>query len=331
MKLLGRGICMKSKKNCLIVFMLGISFFLVFSALNARSNQWEPSPGYNQLLIWPKGAPDLQPVKGEEIAETSKSLVAGKPWIAVQRVSNPTMTLYPAKGKNTGVTIVVFPGGGYRVLAIDLEGTEICDYFTSKGITCVLLKYRVPHTGPHWNVKKHRRVFPKIHRALQDAQRTIGLLRHRAKELNINPKKIGVLGFSAGGHLVADLSTHFKKRLYPPVDLADEEICRPDFAIPIYPGHMFEQTTRCYQLNPTIPVTKDTPPTFLLHSGNDPVDDIKNSLVYYIALKKAGVPTEMHIYSHGGHAFGLRSTKFPITKWPQLVETWLKTIGMILD
>jgi acetyl esterase/lipase len=128
---------------------------------------------------------------------------------------------------------------------------------------------------------------------------------------------------------VAALSTNFKKRLYPAVDVADKQSCRPDFAVSVYPGHMLENTSKDLQLNPYVPVTSQTPPTFLLQAEDDPVDTVKNSLAYYIALKNAGVPVEMHLYPHGGHAFGLRRTKFPITGWPQLVETWLESIGII--
>jgi acetyl esterase/lipase len=237
------------------------------------------------------------------------------------------MTVYSPTGKNTGAAVVVFPGGGYQILAIDLEGTEVCDWLTSKGITCVLLKYRVP--GERLSPKSG--AYPKSPMALEDAQRTVGLVRFHAEEWHIDPHKIGVLGFSAGGHLVAAVSTHFKKRLYPAVDAADKESCRPDFAVALYPGHMLENTSKDFELNPYIPVTNQTPPTFLLQAEDDPIDTVKNSLVYYAALKKAGVPVEMHLYAHGGHAFGLRRTEHPITGWPQLVETWLATIGMISE
>jgi acetyl esterase/lipase len=236
------------------------------------------------------------------------------------------MTVYAPKGKNTGAAIVVFPGGGYQVLAIDIEGTEVCDWLTKAGITCVLLKYRVPNSGMHGD--GHGQVKPKAPMALEDAQRTMGLVRFHAAEYHLDPHKIGVLGFSAGGHLVADISTHFDKRAYLPVDAADKESCRPDFGVALYPGHLWI-SKQGFELNPDVPVTRQTPPTFLLQAENDPVDSINNSLVYYIALKKAGVPVEMHLYAEGKHAFGLRRTKFPITRWPDLVETWLGTIGII--
>jgi acetyl esterase/lipase len=259
----------------------------------------------------------------------------------VQNVSQPTMTVYSPKEHNTGAAIVVFPGGGYQILAIDLQGTEICEWLTSKGITGVLLKYRVPNSGPHRDPDIRdpnipSQVEPKAPTALEDAQRTVGIVRIHASDYHIDPHKIGVLGFSAGGHLVADISTHFEKRLYPAVDVADKESCRPDFAVALYPGHLCNWpghpcSNNSFELNPHIHVTKQTPPTLLLQAENDDVDPVEESLVFYIALKKAGVPVEMHLYAEGGHAFGIRRTKFPITEWPQLMETWLKTIGMISE
>jgi acetyl esterase/lipase len=140
--------------------------------------------------------------------------------------------------------------------------------------------------------------------------------------------KVGVIGFSAGGHLAAAVSTRFAQRTYPPVDAADELSCRPDFAIVLYPGHLWTPGTDL-SLRPDIRVRADTPPTFLLHAEHDQVDDVKHSLAYYVALQKAGVPTEMHLYAQGGHAFGLRPTKLPIGRWPALVEQWLHTMGML--
>jgi acetyl esterase/lipase len=315
------GILMKPS-----IFALCVVF--AFSGLNAQTPAWQPSPGHTQVPIWPGAVPDAQPVAGPEDTATVKDpLVAGRPWVQVAKVSRPTMTVYAPKEKNTGAAVVVFPGGGYWVLAIDLEGTEVCDWLTSKGITCVLLKYRVP--GEHLSPRSG--AYPKSPIALEDAQRTVGLVRFHAAEWGIDPHKIGVLGFSAGGHLVAAVSTHFKQRLYRAVDAADKESCRPDFGVAVYPGHMLENTSKPFELNPYVPVTSQTPPTFLVQAEDDPIDTVKNSLVYYAALKKAGVPVEMHLYAQGGHAFGLRRTKLPVTGWPQLVETWLGTIGMISE
>ncbi len=298
-----------------------LAFCVVFALgdLRGQTNVWQPSAGHTQIPIWPGAVPDAKPVPGPEFAETTRELFAGKPAVVVRNVSRPTMTVYSPKGTNTGAAVVVFPGGGYTCLAIDLEGTEVCDWLTSKGITGVLLKYRVPtpRVGAYFESPL----------ALEDAQRTVGLVRFHAAEWHIDPHKIGVIGFSAGGHMVTALSTHFDKRLYPAVDAADKESCRPDFAIALYPGHLW-YAHKALVLNPNVRVTSHTPPTFLLQAQNDPVDNVNNSLVYYIALKNAGVPVEMHLYAEGKHAFGLRRTELPITRWPQLVETWLQTIGM---
>ena len=300
---------------------------LAFSGLSEQTPAWQPSPGHTQVRIWPGPVPDAVPVAGpEDTATVNDPLVAGRPWVQVGKVSRPEMTLYSPKGKNTGAAVVVFPGGGYWILAIDLEGTEVCDWLTSRGITCVLLKYRVPGEG----LFPRSGPYPKSPMALEDAQRTVGLVRFHAVEWHIDPHKIGVLGFSAGGHLVAAMSTRFKQRLYPAVDAADKESCRPDFAVAIYPGHL-SLAANSLGLNPDIHVTGQTPPTFLLQNEDDPVDRVEHSLSYYAALKKAGVPVEMHLYAQGGHGFGLRRTKLPVTGWPQLVETWLGTIGMISE
>jgi acetyl esterase/lipase len=287
--------------------------------VNAQTHVWQPSPGPTQVLIWPGPAPGAQPLPGPESVTMFTNLVAGKPCVRVDNVLQPTMTVYSPKGTNRGVAVVVFPGGGYQCLAIDLEGTEICDWLTSRGITGVLLKYRVPTP-----VVGRYRESPQ---ALQDAQRTVGLLRYHAPKWHIHPNKIGVIGFSAGGHVVAALSTQFGRRLYPAVDAADNASCRPDFAMALYPGHLWQKDANL-RFNPKLSVTSNTPPTFLLQAQNDPVDNVNNSLAYYIALKNARVPVEMHLYAQGGHAFGLRRTRFPITEWPRLVERWLRTIGM---
>lgn len=213
-----------------------LSFFalcVVFASggLSAQKTAWQPSTGHMQVPIWRGAVPDMRPVAGPENVTTAESLVAGRRWTAVGNVSQPTMRVYSPKGKNTGAAVVVFPGGGYQILAIDLEGTEVCDWLTPRGITCVLLKYRVTDVGLY----PKSGFFPESPMALEDAQRTLGLVRLHAAEWHIDPHKIGVLG--SGGHLSAAISTHFEQRLYPPVDAADQESCRPDFAVAIYPGH----------------------------------------------------------------------------------------------
>lgn len=334
-------------------FIFGLCVLFTSGGLCAQMSTWQPSPGHTQVPIWPGKAPDAQPAMGPETMKTdTKDLVAGKPYIYINNVSRPTMTVYSPEGKNTGAAIVVFPGGGYSILAIDLEGTEVCDWLTSRGITCVLLKYRVPGEEPYPKSAPYPKSgpYPESPMALEDAQRTLGLVRFHALQWHIDPHKIGVLGFSAGGHLVVAMSTEFEKRLYPAVDAADKESCRPDFAVAIYPGHLSVAAAEWdaslvpgehpvhpasaaneVALSPHIHVNKQTPPTFLLQAEDDHVDGVDQALAYYIALKNAGVPAEMHLYAQGGHGFGLRQTKLPITEWPELVEAWLRTIGVILE
>ena len=301
----------------------------------AQQPAWQPPPGHLTIPVWPGAAPGAQ---ANPPAETSRltgkeQLIAGRPILIEANVSVPTLTLYAAnytttKGDHSPrPAVVVFPGGGYNILAIDLEGTEVCDWLTSAGINCVLLKYRVPNTGP----------YPKSAAALQDAQRAMGLVREHAKEWGIDPKRVGVLGFSAGGHLAAAISTHFDQRLYDPIDDADKLSCRPDFAVVVYPGYLALEDKN-FAANADINPTANTPPTFIVQAEDDPVH-VENAVVYFLALKNAKVPAELHIYAQGGHGYGLRRTEdppgsrpthgMPVTMWPYLMETWLETIKIL--
>jgi acetyl esterase/lipase len=272
------------------------------------------------LDLWPHGAPGAKPTAETEadISKPGDYLVADKPIIRLGNVSQPTLTLYPANSNPSGTAVVVFPGGGYNILAYDLEGTEVCDWLNSINITCVLLKYRVPDTGP----------YPQSPAALQDAQRALGMVRAHAHgdDWHIDPHRIGVLGFSAGGHLAAALSTHFEQRLYDPVDSADEQSCRPDFAVLVYPAYL-SAAEGSLAIAPEIHVTQQMPPTFIVQAEDD-YSYVDSSLAYFAALKSAKVPAELHIYAGGGHGYGLRPTDKPVTHWPELVEKWLRTIGM---
>src|SRR5580658_5595256 len=289
------------------------------SPTQAASPAWAPPPGHLSMAIWPGTPPgataNLPPEINVNAAGTKQ--LAGRPYIRLGNVSTPTITLFKPTGKSTGATVVVFPGGGYQILSMDLEGTEVCDWLNSIGVTCVLLKYRVPDSGP----------YPKSAAALQDAQRTMGLVGQHAAEWGIDPHRIGVLGFSAGAHLAAALSTHFEKRLYDSVDVADQLSCRPDFAVIVYPGYLAiaEQN---FAANADIHPTEQTPPSFIVQAEDDPVH-VENSTVYYLELKNAKVPAELHVYAQGGHGYGLRRTELPVTGWPQLVETWLRTIQIL--
>ncbi len=320
---------------------LKVAFIILLIGLGVTScNQNNPSPKDNttptagiksftvskEIPIWTSSIPDAALITGEETYSDG----------IVKNVSNPTIKIFSPVKENTGAAVLVFPGGGYTKVAVELEGSEICEWLASIGVTGILLKYRVPDSGPHYYKDCHCEKDPIKPLALQDAQRAMGLVRAQAKLWNINPNKIGVMGFSAGGHLVADVSTNYRKRAYSLTDDIDKTNCRPDFGIVMFPGHMTNHTSNPYELNKKLPVDGNTPPSFILQAGNDPIDPIQNSLVYYIALQKAKVHAEYHIYTEGGHAFGLNRTvldnpnwnKLPIADWENLVERWLQTIKM---
>lgn len=296
--------------------LISITIAATSISLFAQQPVWQPAPGHLTLPLWPSGSPGAQASPPAEVNTTTSKdhLVAGRPVFRLGNVSSPTLTLYSPPEKNTGAAVVVFPGGGYRILAIDLEGTEVCDWLNSIGVTCILVKYRVPDTGP----------YPKSPAALQDAQRALGIVRRHAAEWKIDPNRIGVLGFSAGAHLSAALSTHFEKRLYDPIDDADNLSCRPDFAVIVYPGYL-ALSEQGMATNPEINPTEKTPPAFIVQAEDDPVH-VENATNYFLQLKNAKVPAELHIYAQGGHGYGLRRTELPVTTWPQSVEAWLHTI-----
>lgn len=291
----------------------------------SRQMVWQPGPEGTQVPLWPEGLAILPPdsIRPEEVGNGSR-LVAGRKWHWATYVSRPTMTVYRPRGRNTGAAMLVLPGGGYKAVAMDLEGTEVCDWLTKQGITCIVLKYRVPQAWRHDGVERP----PAVQLPVQDAQRAIGLLRHRATSYGIDPRKVGVIGFSAGGHLAAAVS-NATRRTYETVDAADQESARPDFAVLLYPGHLWDERSgkANLKLSPWVEISRNAPPTLLIHSMNDPTDDVRHSLAYGVALHEAGAEVEMHLYAKGGHAFGLRPTPDPITtEWPGLVERWLRSI-----
>jgi acetyl esterase/lipase len=266
------------------------------------------------LKLWPAAAPgDSRDAGPERLTppEQAGGLVAGKPIIRLGNVTTPTLTVYkPAPEKDNGGAALVFPGGGYSILAYDLEGSEICEWLNTLGMTGILVKYRVP-AQPN---------SPRKQAPLQDAQRAISLVRHNAAKWKIDPRRIGVIGFSAGGHLAANLSNNYSLRTYDTVDEADSESMRPDFAMLIYPAYLVGPKDE--NLAPEMKIGPQTPPTFLIQAENDGVR-VENSLVYYAALRKAKVPAEMHLYSEGGHGYGLRPNGLAITSWPVRASEWL--------
>jgi acetyl esterase/lipase len=272
------------------------------------------------VVLWPKGAPGEKGDIGVEhdTSQPGEHLVAGKSVVRLGNVSVPNLTVYrPSKDLDTGAAVVVCPGGGYRILAMDLEGTEICQWLNSIGVTGVLLKYRVPARKG-----QEHYVAP-----LQDAQRALSLARFHAADWQIDPKRIGIMGFSAGGHLSAAASTRFEKRAYEAVDEADHVSCRPDFTMLIYPAYLV--VNKGPELSPELTLTSNTPPTFLVQAEDDHAAPVENSLFYYLALKKAGIPAEMHIFSSGGHGYGMRDAGKSVTSWPQRAEEWMRKLGVL--
>jgi acetyl esterase/lipase len=270
--------------------------------------------------LWPAAAPgDSQALPAEsDLTKPDENQVAGRRVMRLGNVSQPTLTVFrPAKEIDTGAAVVVCPGGGFHILAWDLEGTEVCKWLNSIGVTGVLLKYRVP-------VREGR---ARHEAPLQDAQRALGLVRHHAAEWGIDPQRIGVLGFSAGGHLAASLCTNFDQRTYDRVDAADDVSRRPDFAILIYPAYLIDAKDD-NQIVPHLKVTAQTPPTFLTMAQDDPVN-ADNVLVWALALKQAKVPVGLHLYPSGGHGYGLRRTKSPSTTWPDRAAEWLQEQGLV--
>ena len=272
------------------------------------------------IALWPGTAPGDKGDIGEETDATPAAEKANTPpdqyVIRLTNVTKPTITVYrPAPGQNTGTAVVVCPGGGYSILAYNKEGTEACAWLNSMGVTGVLLKYRVPGRGGE------RYTAP-----LQDAQRALGVVRSHAKEWGIAPDRIGIMGFSAGGHLSATLSTNYETRTYPAVDEADALSCRPDFTMLIYPAYINGPVIGTTA--PEIKVTAQTPPAFIVQAQDDK-NYVESAYVYGLAMKRAGVPVELHIYPTGGHGYGLRPSPNEVSHWPQLAQKWLASGGYL--
>ena len=266
------------------------------------------------IKLFPHGAPG-ETVELTESIKNDGPFTGGKPVMRITNVSTPEITIYPAaKRKNLGAAMIVCPGGGYQILAYDLEGTEICEWLNNLGITAVLLKYRVPR----------RKSLSKHEAPLQDVQRAISYIRAHAKNYDLKPDKIGIMGFSAGAHLSV-MACNSSERTYAAFDTIDEYSCKPNFCLLVYPAYL---SGKEFQLASDIKVTSATPPTILIQAEDD-IPFINSSLFYYYALKKAGVPATLHIYDKGGHGYGIRNTGAPVNEWPQRASTWFKQQGFI--
>lgn len=295
--------------------MLSLVFLLAFSL----AGQTAEKP--TVLDVWP-GMPPGEKEKIEEEKLLEPRTGETKPVKRLTNVSKPTISVFrPVKDKDTGATVLICPGGGFNFLAWDLEGEEVATWLNSQGVTGIILKYRVPRRDGQ--SKDQPPPGP-----LQDAQRALSLVRSKAKDWNLDPKRIGVLGFSAGGFVAASTSTNFDKRTYEAIDDIDKVSCRPDFAVLIYPAYLIAKDKD--DLIPEIRVRKDCPPTFFAHAGDDRVK-ADNSVQMYRALKNDGVAAELHIYSSGGHGFGLRTSDHPCSTWPQRCTDWMRTMKLLTN
>ena len=276
--------------------------------------------------LWPGKVPDESGNIGPERIRMSPKLDRKQVEVTEQTrlitdVSKPTITIYqPAAEKNTGTAMLICPGGGYWDLYWQLEGEEVAAWLNSIGVTGIILKYRVPRRPGE----------PKSEPArgpLQDAQRAVSLVRSKASEWGIDSNRIGIVGFSAGGHLAIATATSFEKRTYEPVDDVDKISCRPDFAIPVYSGYLKAKDKD--ELSPGLHIPTNTPPVFLVHGGEDIISPPEHSVLMYLALRRAGVPTELHVYANTAHDFGVRTNDHPYSKWTESCAAWLRDSGLL--
>jgi acetyl esterase/lipase len=288
-----------------------------------------PAAGADKPLVvnvWPGKPPDETGGIGPEKVRmsprlTRKEVEVTEPTRMVTNVTRPTLTVYrPAKDRDTGAAMVICPGGGYWNLYWQLEGEEVAAWLQSLGVTGIVLKYRVPRRPDEPKGEPARR-------PLQDAQRAVRLVRSKAKMWGIDPKRIGIVGFSAGGHLAVATATGFEKRTYKPVDEVDKLSCRPDFAVAVYPGYLKAKGKD--ELAPGLRVPARTPPIFLAHGGADVISSPEHSLVLYRALKRAGVPAELHVYATAAHDFGVRRSDHPCSTWTRSCADWLRHQGLL--
>jgi acetyl esterase/lipase len=276
--------------------------------------------------LWPGSPPEEPGGIGPERSRMSpaldrKQVEVTEPTRLITDVTKPTLTIHrPPKDTDSGTAMLICPGGGYWNLYWELEGEEVAAWLNSIGITGIILKYRVPRRPDEPKDQPARR-------PLQDAQRAVSLVRSRAREWGIDPQRIGMVGFSAGGHLAVATATSFEQRTYEPIDDIDNVSCRPDFAIPVYSGYLKAKDKD--ELAPGLRVPTNTPPLFLVHGGDDIISPPEHSVVMYLALKKAGVPAELHLYANTTHDFGVRKTERPYSTWTTSCTDWLRDQGFL--
>jgi acetyl esterase/lipase len=288
-----------------------------------------PAAGADKPLVvklWPGKAPDETGTIGPEKVRRSPKLNRKQVEVTEQtrlitNVTRPTLSVYrPAKAKDTGTAMLICPGGGYWDLYWQLEGEEVAAWLQSLGVTGIILKYRVPRRPGEDKGEPARR-------PLQDAQRAVSLVRSKAKSWGISPKRIGIVGFSAGGHLAVATATSFRNRTYKAVDAIDKISCRPDFAVVVYPGYLKAKGKN--ELAPGLRIPARTPPMFLAHGGADIISKPEHSVVFYLALRRAGIPAELHIFAGAAHDFGVRNSGRPCSTWTKSCAAWLRHQGFL--
>ncbi|MDR2680978.1 MAG: alpha/beta hydrolase [Tannerella sp.] len=286
--------------------------FIIMNAISMNTFSQD-----EEIRLFPGGAPGEKGALPEERIDVTGNKVGGEIVQRMSNVSEPVITVYhPVRELACGTAMIVCPGGGYNILAYDMEGTEICRWLNDMGITAILLKYRVPRRE---GLEKHTA-------PLQDAQRAVSYVRAHAEKLNIHPDRIGIMGFSAGAHLSAMVCNSPQEHTYPAFDECDRISSLPNFCLLVYPAYLSGETIG--SLAPDLKVSARTPPTMLVQAEDDK-PHINSSLSYYYALKEAGVPATMHLYSRGGHGYGLRDTKAEVNEWPERAEYWLRSLGLI--
>ena len=299
------------------VMKLLASILFLAAAVFAFGASGAPDPMV--LDLWPGRPPGNFYPKGPETSRIYSSAVV-PPTKLITNVTVPTVTVYlPPKDRNTGTAMVICPGGGYGDLFIELDGTDVAAWLNAHGMAGIVLKYRVPR-----NIKGVPPPGP-----LMDAQRAVSLVRSRAPEWGIDPERIGIVGFSVGGHLALSTATAFEQRTYAPIDAVDQASCRPDFAVLCYSGYL--KANGKDEIWPGLRIPANTPPVFLAHCTDDPIASSEESAIMYLALKRAGVSAELHIYATGNHDFGVRTNEKLPSSWTQLCLNWLRSGGLLRD
>ena len=313
--------------------MLKTAVIVVVLTVGAWSQPYRYS---EEIALWPKSsrvlADGIKAIRADKEATENPELV----------ITHPSYLTYLPKSEQPTPAVLVFAGGGFKAVAIGKastlghNGAEVARWLNERNVACFVVKYRVPNTACNWSAAAGRHTSPVIPMALQDAQRALSQVRYHAQRYNLDPNKIGVMGFSAGGNLAILASTGFERRSYAPVDRLDQTSCRPDFAIPVYPGHLTMEhknktpkAVAAQELNTDIKISKTTPPTLLIHAKDDPVDPVHYSQVYERELRKAGIPVRMNLYETGGHAFGVRKSGQDTDRWQADAIRWLQQIGVL--